>query len=359
MRRVLVVNNYPLAGVWQEVKDGQTPDQYLYGINYFSERNYQAELIDFAEDPFLSSLQKTYNRLRLPLPIGDLEQQARILADKNADLIYAPCQTQTYLLSYMRALGLFKTPLVVVAHQPLNMGMLAATREPFVRLMVNGCDAFPAMSKAVSGSINKRVANLKEPKSKALTWGPDKDYYPENISNGETIVAAGRTGRDFLTFAKACAKMNQPAHILCLQESFSPGIKVADCVEVTVRPDDSFLPFPDLVKIYAKARALAIPLYSADHLNGLSSLVDALAMAKPVIMTKNPYIDIDIEALGIGFWVEPNDEEGWTRAIRFFQDNPDKAIEMGKTGRSLVDSGWNSKTFASQIMDIFDWVLNE
>lgn len=247
--------------------------------------------------------------------------------------------------------------MVAVAHQPLNKGVLAAAREPFVKLMVNGCDAFPAMSRSLSENINDRFSTTA--KSQALTWGPDKKYYPRNIFNGQTIVAAGRTGRDFMTFARACAKTDQTAHILCLQSNYSSEIKAADCIEVTVRPDNSFLPFPDLVKIYANARALAIPLYSADHLNGLSSLVDALAMAKPVIMTRNPYIDIDLEGLGIGFWVEPNDEEGWCRAIRFFQDNPDKAVEMGKRGRSLVDSGWNSETFANQIMDIFDRVLNK
>lgn len=353
MPRVLVVNNYPLAGVWQEVKDGQTPDQYLYGINYFHQRNYQVELIDFAHDPFLAKIQNTYARLRLPLPIGDLEQQSRVLASRDADLIYAPCQTQTYLLSYMRALGLLRTPIVCVAHQPLNVGLLAAVREPFVRLTVNGYDAFPAMSEALSKSINRRGQ-----KSEPLTWGPDSNFYPQNISNGETIVAAGRTGRDFKLFSRAALKAHASTHIVCLNSSYSESLK-NDSVEVTVSPDDKFMPYPELVKIYAEARALAIPLYSADHLNGLSSLVDALAMGKPIIMTRNPYIDVDIEGLGIGRFVEPNDEDGWVEAIRFFKDNPEEAFQMGKRGRSLVDAGLNSRTFANQVMDIFDRVLSK
>lgn len=354
MPRVLVVNNYPLEGVWQEVRNGQTPDQYLYGINYFQDRNYEVELIDFANDPFLASVQKTYANLRLPVPIGDLQQQAQVLSSRDVDLIYAPCQTQTYLLSYMRSLGFLKTPLVCLAHQPLNRGLLAAVREPFIRLMVNGCDALPAMSKYLSQSINKR-----SDKSQPITWGPDKNFYPDKITNGRTIVAAGRTGRDFMTFARASAKASVDAHILCLNSNYSPEYKLADSIKVTVSPDNCFLPYPELVKIYADARALAIPLYSADHLNGLSSLVDAIAMGKPVIMTKNPYIDINIESLGIGIWVEPNDEEGWVKAIRFFANNPDRAEAMGRKGRELVGSGLNSKTFANQIMDIFDRVLSK
>lgn len=355
MPRVLVVNNYPLAGVWQEIKDGQTPDQYLYGINYFAERNYQVELIDFQAEPFLNSLQDTYSKLRLPIPIGDLEQQSRILAKSGADLIYAPCQTQTYLLSYMRALGLLKTPLVCVAHQPLNRGHLAALREPFVRLMVNGCDAMPALSQVLSKSINKRGQ-----KATTLTWGPDSQYFPRETTNGQTIVAAGRTGRDFLTFGRAASKVSAAAHIICLNSGHTDEFNgFADCVQVTVRPDECFMPYPELVKIYADARALAIPLYSADHLNGLSSLVDALGMGKPIIMTRSQYIDIDIEALGIGRWVEPGDENGWAEAIQFFQNNPQEAMAMGRRARALVDAGLNSRTFANQVMDIFDRLVDK
>ncbi len=356
MAKVLVANNYSLAGVWQEVNIGQTPDQYLYGINYFHERNYEVELIEGqGDDQFLRHLQKTYERLRVPIPVGSLEQQSKVLSRcVGADLIYSPCQTQTQLLSYMRELGILKVPLVCIAHQPLNPGRLSWCRAPFVRLVLTGADAFPSLSSKIANDIERQGG-----KTRTLTWGPDKDFYQVGTTPGTTIVAAGRTGRDFITFARACARASADAHIICLDSAYQEELEQSAGVNVTVRPDSSFLPFPELIKIYAEARALAIPLYSANHLNGLSSLVDALAMAKPVIMTKNPYIDVDIEALGIGLWVEPNDEEGWVRAVRFFQDNPDRAIEMGRRGRQLVDAGLNSRTFANQVMDIFDQVLTK
>lgn len=357
MPRVLVVNNYPLQGVWEEVKNGQTPDQYLYGINHFNKRNYEVELVDHLGDPFLDSFQRTYSQLKLPVPIGDLDQQASVLAKSNADLIYAPCQTQTYLLSYMRALGLLKIPMVCVAHQPINPGRLSFVREPFIRLMLQGVDAYPSLSTAVSESINRRVNE-----SAPICWGPDKEFYPfdPSFSIGVSVVAAGRTGRDFQTFGQAASKAGVDAQILCLQSNYDPEFeKFSSNVHITVRPDNDFLPYPELVKIYAQARVLAIPLYSDNHLNGLSSLVDALAMGKPVIMTRNPYIDIDIERLGIGKWVRPGSVDDWIEAIKFFDANPVEAQEMGLRARALVDCGINSESFANQIMDIFDRVLDK
>jgi len=353
MPKVLVVNNYPLAGVWQEVKNGQTPDQYLFGINYFHERNHKVELIDFQADPFLDNIEAVYRRLRLPIPIGNLEQQAHVLSAKDADLIYSPCQTQTHLLAYMRALGLLKTPLVCLAHQPLNTGRLAYLREPITKLMVSGCDSLPSISRLLSAGIDKRYG-----KSIGLTWGPDKDFYHLHEGKGNGIVSAGRTGRDFNILGKAASKANVQTHIVCLQSSKQPSFsEFSNCVKVTIRPDSKFMPYSELMQLYGQARALAIPLYSNNHTNGISSLIDALAMGKPVVMTRNPYMDIDIESLGIGRWVELGDEDGWVEALTFFDKNPDAAAEMGKRGRDLVDSGINSQTFANQVMDIFDKVL--
>ena len=80
-------------------------------------------------------------------------------------------------------------------------------------------------------------------------------------------------------------------------------------------------------------------------------------MGKPVIMTRNPYVDIDIEKEGIGRWVDPGDVDGWREAIQWFADHEEEARAMGERARMLVDNGLNSSTFADQIMDIFDRIL--
>ena len=102
---------------------------------------------------------------------------------------------------------------------------------------------------------------------------------------------------------------------------------------------------------------MAIPLFLGKSLSGLTSLMDALGMGKPVIMTKHPLIDIDIEAQGIGKWVEPGDVKGWRDAIQFFEEHEDEAFLMGQRARNLVNTGLNSVNFANQVMDIFENIL--
>ncbi|AFY71853.1 glycosyl transferase group 1 [Thalassoporum mexicanum PCC 7367] len=357
-KRVLVLNNYPFEQVWQEVKRGEKPDHHLYGINYFHTRGYEVELVPFTSSQFLQQVGQLYRRSRLPIPLGNFDQQWSCWQQLNqADLIYCPCQTQTHLLNYLRAIGLIKIPIVCIAHHPLNYGKLAKLRQPFFELLVKGTDAFPSLSSVVAAEINQLAHS--DRKSGYLSWGPDANYYqasdPASDRVGEGVIAAGRTGRDFQTFGQAASQTNAKAQIICLESGYNDTLQgFSQNVSVMALPDHNYMKYPQLLQLYAQARILAIPVVVTQSIAGLTSLMDALGMGKPVIMTKHPLIDLDIEALGVGKWVAPGDVEGWRSAIQFFEDDPDAALEMGHRARQLVEQGFNSEVFSQQVMDIFD-----
>jgi glycosyltransferase involved in cell wall biosynthesis len=358
MARILVLNNYPLEEVWDEVLKKDKPDHHLFGINHLRDRGFDVEIIPFERSQILQRISRLIRWSRFPVPVGDLDQQWQVIRDLNeADLIYSPCQTQTYLLNYLRASGMIKVPIVCLAHHPLNRGRLAHIRAPFIKLLINGTDAFPSLSISIANAIN-RVANEPD-KSRALRWGPDADYYPYAAGPGEGVVAAGRTGRDFHTFGVAASQTGIPTQMICLEGSVSSNPGYGKNIKLTVYPTDRYMKYPELLDIYAKARVLAIPLLAGSSLSGLTSLMDALGMGKPVIMTRHPLIDLDIEAMGIGKWVEPGDVDGWREAIQFFDDNESEAISMGLRARRLVEAGMNSVSFTNQLIEIFDGVLTK
>jgi hypothetical protein len=87
-----------------------------------------------------------YRRSRITDPSGRFDQQWSCWQKLNdADLIYCPCQTQTHLLNYLRAIGIIKIPIVCIAHHPLNYGKLAKLRQPFYELLPRGQMCFPAL----------------------------------------------------------------------------------------------------------------------------------------------------------------------------------------------------------------------
>jgi glycosyltransferase involved in cell wall biosynthesis len=98
-------------------------------------------------------------------------------------------------------------------------------------------------------------------------------------------------------------------------------------------------------------------LTSGSSLAGLTSLTDALGCGKPVIMTRHPLIDIDLEKEGIGRWVNPGDVTGWIDALCWFRDNPGEAAAMGNRALQLARERFNSKRFAEQIAGILSETL--
>ena len=65
----------------------------------------------------------------------------------------------------------------------------------------------------------------------------------------------------------------------------------------------------------AQCLCIVIPLLKQEiyYCLGLTSVVEAMAMGKPIISSRNPYSPIDIEKEQVGFVVD--DEESWVKAI--------------------------------------------
>ena len=355
MPRVLFLN----PTLWDPAWPYPTvPKHKGYGIAYFSERGYEAVLPPAHQYRLLASM-TSHQRARGTLPrLGDLAQQRTGLAlRKRIDVVYCPMgQRHVLLLRCLRALKLFKVPVVCLAHHPIDPVALHSWRSPLVRLALYGSDALPSFSHAVSESIDALPGASVA--SATLDLGPDAGFYPHVDDPGHGIVAAGKMHRDWLTLAAAAARADSQATIICPRATSDPRLTgFSSAVRVLSPTPGSLFSLDWLLKQYAHARALAIPLYPVRQMCGHWALLDALGMGKPIIATRHPLTALDIEAKGIGIWVAPGDVNGWARAIRFLEDHPDEAVRMGQRARRLVDEGFDARTFAHQLMDVFDSVL--
>ena len=97
------------------------------------------------------------------------------------------------------------------------------------------------------------------------------------------------------------------------------------------------------------AAVVAIPLVDPYPLQGLTELADAIACARPVIVTRAPYFDLDVEAIGCGWWVDEGDVEGWTATIEQALADRARLREMGQAGRRWAERNWNARIFADGV----------
>jgi glycosyltransferase involved in cell wall biosynthesis len=152
--------------------------------------------------------------------------------------------------------------------------------------------------------------------------------------------------------------MNVPLKLL-VSPQYLKGMKLGDNVTVEAGPDDAStdhgISYPVLIQqYYAKALAVAIPRIDLpDDTSGFTNLLEAMAMGKPVIMTRTGCLDLDIEKEGIGFYVKPYDVNGWIEALGYARSNGAKMSEMGARGRKLAESYYNTERFGRDIVTYF------
>ena len=364
-RRVLVLNNYPLDRVLREVQLGETPDHVLFGVNRLAELGYEPVFLPYPAEGRWARFQAMLGRLRVPLELGDLQQQMLALRQvKHADLIYAPCGTQTHWLHYLRAVGRLKIPVVTLMHHPFPKGKLDFLRGWQRRLFVKGADRLPSLSQALAVELEEWGCEPR--KLEALPWGADMQFYGPWQPPGSGVIATGRTGRDFKTFALAAARSTCPATIIGLEGHLDDlGARDASNLRVIEAPNEQPVPgqkkgwfkYPELCAHMAAHAAIAIPMFAQKSLAGVTSLMDAIGLGRAVLMTRNPHVDLDIEAEGIGFWLEPGDVEGWKNRLDWVAGHPAETEAMGARARALGEGRLNSAVFATRLVRILDEVL--
>ena len=113
---------------------------------------------------------------------------------------------------------------------------------------------------------------------------------------------------------------------------------------------DGVIPY-ELGKLVARKSCIVICCLDFPYTVGLTTLVEAFALGIPVICSRNPNFEIDIDKEEIGITVEYNDVQGWIDAIRYIADHPEEARRMGENARKLAEERFNLEIFSREIAE--------
>jgi glycosyltransferase involved in cell wall biosynthesis len=339
---------------WELWQRGEYPGHHLWGVTHLARYGIDVEILPHEKYTALNKIGE-----KLHLGYG-LDQQWRILFGKmDCDIIYSGSMYSTFLLSYLRCFGILKKPIVSVNFHDLPKKFM-------YKMLMKGQEKILCISHSTKEDIEKKFGH--QANIEFLEWGVDLSFYDERkkgISvNRETafVMAAGKTDRDYSTLARAFSGINYPLRIYCTEQSAPQAVRLTP--NVTVRYNhatqvDGNLSFRDLVVEYERAYAVGIPLAMPKrardviHPVGLTSLLEAMAMGKAVVMTRNRKLNIDIEKEHIGLWVEPGDVRGWQQAFTYLLAHPSEARAMGQRGYHLCRTKYNLDLFAANLANIF------
>lgn len=344
--RVLFMNDYGMEQAFLEWRRGEYPGQHLFGMTGAEANGIELDILPFAR----------FHRLKAVSArrFGDLDQQLRVLLYRRPyDVLYSGSQYDTMALAVLRRLGLFRRPIIATAHH-LAKGPLA--RPKVFRLFFGGHDRLLCMSGDIYRQLRDELGMPPE-KLELVEWGVDLDFYRPGESHQPEekpfILSAGKTKRDFQLLADALGGTRHPVRIYCSAQSAPRLDPMWENVEVLFnqeRPDQSdAVPMSVLLEEYRRCLAVAIPLQATETrgTTGLTSLLEAMAMGRPVIMTQNSFMDI--EEAGVGITVAPGDAQGWRQAVERLFDRPEEAQAMGRRARQLSEERFGLGLYSARV----------
>ena len=330
--RIAVLNDYSMTEALRLVKQGQYPAHHTWGASHFERLGSKAIVPAFRGAGLW----------------GSLRTQIQVYwRQREIDVVYAACQSETWLLARLRYLGLFRCPIVAVIHHPIQ-GRLRGGR-----MFVKGHDRLLFLSQRACEDALDDWPDVKR-QSEVISWGVDLDFYDQQDHwphpYGQAyFVSAGKANRDHQTLVD-CAGAGQHKTLIVCSADTRPSVIDADWVTVVGDRSGHALTYGQLTSVYRSARAIVIPLAHVVGLAGLTSLLDAIACGRPVIMTRNALIDVDIEALGFGVWVPVGDREALGQAMRRLADDDELVTAMGAKARAFAEQQYLYETFSKQVL---------
>ena len=362
--KVFLINNYSMERAYSLWEKGISGSHHVWGKVELDQRG-KVEMTVFPHEKY-----KILNKIGRLFGIGHLDQQIRILLNVNKfDILYSPySKSNTKLLLFLKAIGLFRKPIVVTIHQPFWMGR---NENWFFRLYARQYILNYTASIFLSKPLLEKTVDLLEIPKKAYKdkfslaqWGPDMTYFERysikrnTFEDCDFFISAGHTDRDFETLIEAFRGLDYKLKIFCTPKTIPKTVDIPPNVEVDWEVTLSY----DLVPYYQKSIAILIPLKypkSKEGCQGMTSLQDVVTFSKPVIMTRNPCLNLDIEEEGIGYWVDMYDVNSWREKLRILKENRDIWLEMSDKSQSTFKNKFNSEVFATHLESVLLSVYNK
>lgn len=191
-------------------------------------------------------------------------------------------------------------------------------------------------------------------KIKWIKIGTDQKFWrPQEVDKTDMICSAGMEMRDYPTLVAALNTLDIKCHIAVTKEARG---QIYDTVKKLYELDDlgsnitiGRKSYTELRGLYARSRFVVVPLLKTDTDNGITVILEAMAMGKPVICSKvEGQVDV-IENGKTGIYVPQGDPVALRNAIEDLWNNPEKTIEMGKAARKYVEDIHNLEGFVGAI----------
>ena len=293
--------------------------------------------------------------------LGNFHIEWSIIANrKKFDLIYC-INGELFLIPLLKKLGIIKLKLVILLYR-------IPKKTPFWKFhnlnhstCILGCyDGINCLTMSLEYDLKKKLMN-KNIFIRYIPWATDNDIFKVvSRKTANYFFCGGKTNRDHQVLINAAKELPHVDFIIIKhwEKDFpiSKNIRIIDSKTVLT---DKAIDYETLRKYYENCLGVCIPLhFDPNDTCGYTELLEAMAMGKPVIMTKSGCLDIDLEEENIGLYVQPNDSIDWQNAIRKIINDQNMAKVMGYNAQELQKKKYTIVENRNQTIKFLNDILN-
>lgn len=336
--RVAFVYPNARAAYAASVARGEAPDTTLLGQNHLAAHGIEATI----HDPWLT-------RRTWPGPLQRVVWSARELVVPwevgRVDAIFAGLAKLLPLAARVRP----RLATVVVSYGLSQMWRRSShARRLLMRESLGSAARVVCFGSSHAAEL-VRLGAVREERVETILLGVDERWFvPRPPPTGEPLVlAVGKDlARDYTTFAEAVAGLDARCEVIAYPRNLV-GVRLPPNVSTRT------VAIGELRELYARAACVVIPQHSREYSygadGGLTVLLEAMAMARPVVVTDRPmlrdYIDDGVE----GLLVPAGDPPALRAAVARVLGDKDLADALSAAGRARVERSHTTGGFAARL----------
>ncbi|MBZ4486905.1 glycosyltransferase [Microbacterium sp. cx-55] len=241
--------------------------------------------------------------------------------------------------------------------RPRHVAILDWVSKPVVRiplwLVRRGVDRVLTWS-SVQGAVCVDRIGFRPDQVQRIEHPVDENFFAPLDATRVQVMSAGETQRDFPTLIRAVDGSDIVTTIAAGRigafGGFRTRLRSAEDL-LTAPPGVTVGPLSpvELRAAYAAAYAVVVPLVEAENNAGISVVLEAMAMGRPVIVTRTVgQVDV-VEDGRTGFYVPPGDAGALRAKIDYLRENPDVGDEIGRRGRAEVLARHRTEDFVAAV----------
>ncbi len=172
----------------------------------------------------------------------------------------------------------------------------------------------------------------------------------ETFRENGYVLSVGYEQRDYETLVKAVAALGVPT-VLVASSLWNPTHEIATAElpgNVAIRHD---LSFRELRALYDGAALVVVPIRAGvDYAAGVNAVMEAMAMRKPVIVSRTPGLAGYVDDGVTGREIAPEDPGALAEAIHLLLQDGAGSWRLARSARAVVEGGRNLDTYVDAVV---------